>query len=252
VNGLPRAIACFTFDNMGEAADIGAGELDVRGSDPSLAIGYPRILDMLDRVGVHATFFIEGWNGVHHPAEVRHLVDRGHEIGMHGWMHEDWKQLDAQTERHLAAESTSALAEAAGRAVRGFRAPGGSRSASTEDILVDLGYRFDASLGDAMRPAVLPSGLAQVPFGWPGVDGAYYLRDDPMDPESVEERWTRALERTIEQGGLFMIVAHAFISGVVPERLAVLDRLIRRAVAADELAVMSATEIADVLLDSRT
>src|SRR5262245_2018474 len=85
-----KAYACFTFDNMGEAADIGAGRHQQplpEGTDPSLAVGYPRLYRLLARHGVRATFFIEGWNGVHHPEAVAQIVRQGHELGMHGWTH---------------------------------------------------------------------------------------------------------------------------------------------------------------------
>ena len=64
--GRMVAIACFTFDNMAEAADIGAGRRHgrrARGADPSLAVGYPAIFALLERSGARASFFIEGWNG---------------------------------------------------------------------------------------------------------------------------------------------------------------------------------------------
>ena len=60
---MSACVACFTFDNMGEAADIGAGRRGgplPPGADPSLAVGYPGIFRLLDRAGVRATFFVEG------------------------------------------------------------------------------------------------------------------------------------------------------------------------------------------------
>src|SRR6266404_457862 len=92
----PRALACFTFDNMAEAADVGSGLRPGPrddGADPSLAEGYPRLYEMLATTGVRATFFVEGWNGVHHPDAVAEIVRRGHELGMHGWVHERWSEL---------------------------------------------------------------------------------------------------------------------------------------------------------------
>ena len=57
----PKATACFTFDNMGEAADVGAGMRTgpgPDGSNPSLAVGFPRLYDLLAAHGVRATLFI--------------------------------------------------------------------------------------------------------------------------------------------------------------------------------------------------
>ncbi len=233
MRAMSAGAACFTFDNMGEAADVGAGRRDgprTAGADPSLAVGYPAIFDLLERAGVCATFFVEGWNGLHHADAVREIVARGHELGMHGWVHEDWGRLRPDTERALAARATDALAEAAGVAPRGFRAPGGARSQHTERILLDLGYEYDASLGDAMQPALLPSGLAQVPFVWPDVDGFYYLaRQPPAEPAVVREAWLGALRTAIEHGGLFVTICHAFLTGVDPARLAALETVIRAA-----------------------
>jgi len=225
------AVACFTFDNMGEAADIGAGRCHgARGDDPSLTVGYPAIFALLERSGARASFFVEGWNGDHHPDAVGEIVDRGHELGMHGWLHEDWSGLAADTERELAARATDALTRAAGAAPRGFRAPGGRRTAHTDEILLALGYRYDASLGDGMRPTRLPSGLAQLPFVWPCVDGFYYLtRDPPADPADVRNAWLAALQKAVEREGLFVTICHAFLTGVDPARLAALAAVIEAA-----------------------
>jgi peptidoglycan-N-acetylglucosamine deacetylase len=222
-------IACFTFDNMGEAADVGAGQLAgplPPGRDASLGVGYPAIFAMLERAGVRATFFVEGWNGVHHPEAVREIVARGHELGMHGWTHENWGALAPDEERALARRATDALTRAAGVPPRGFRAPGGTRTAQTEPILHALGYRYDASLGDGMRPGVLPSGLAQIPFVWPGVDGYYYLRAEPADPATVRDAWLAALGKAVARNGLFVTICHAFLTGVDPARLAALAAVI--------------------------
>src|SRR5690348_9526742 len=111
------AIACFTFDNMGEAAEVGAGRLNGAlpdGAEPSLAVGYPAVFELLATYGVRATFFVEGWNGVHHPQAVRAIVERGHELGMHGWAHEQWDQLGRDEEEALATRATDALERAAG------------------------------------------------------------------------------------------------------------------------------------------
>ena len=241
------ATACFTFDNMGEAAEVGAGSLAgprPAGTEPSLALGYPRLFDLLDRHGVRASFFIEGWNGEHHPDAVAEIVRRGHELGMHGWVHEEWGALPPEREAELAARATEALERAAGVRPRGFRAPGGARTAVTESILASLGYAYDASLGDGMRPSRLAGGLAQVPFVWPGVDGFHYLRAEPAAPAAVRDAWLAALAKTGERGGLFLLVCHAFVSGIDEARLEALDAVVEAACRDPRFAVRTAAEVA--------
>lgn len=241
------SLVCFTFDNMGEAADVGAGTC--AGVDParphaSLTRGYPALFRMLERQNVRATFFVEGWNGVHHPDAVGEIVQRGHELGMHGWTHEPWSTLDPTRERDLATRATEALTNAAGSPPLGFRAPGGSRTDATEALLLELGYRYDASLGDGNRATRLPAGLPQIPFVWPGVDGYYYLRPEPPHPEQVRDRWLQALAHSIDTGGVFVLICHAFITGVDAARLAALEAVIAAAVANPRVRVGTMSELA--------
>ena len=242
-----QASACFSFDNLGEAAEVGAGRLAgplAPGADPSLAVGHPRLLRLLERRGVRASFFVEGWNGVHHPAQVAEIAARGHELGAHGWLHETWHALDAATEADRLRRATDALRAAAGVAPVGFRAPGGSRTDATEGLLLELGYRYDASLGADMKPTRLPGGLAQIPFAWAGVDGAWYLRPEPAEPEAVRDAWLAALAKAAERGGLFVLVCHAFITGVDEARLAALEAVIEAAQRDARVALRTLGEVA--------
>ena len=99
-----------------------------------------------------------------------------------------------------------------------------------------------------MRVQVLPSGLTQVPFVWQGVDGFYYLRDQPVDPTVVRDGWLRALARVAEVGGLFLTICHAFITGVDAARLAALDAVMAAAVADRRVVIRTAGEVAADLL----
>jgi peptidoglycan-N-acetylglucosamine deacetylase len=204
-----RPVACFTVDHLDG--------------------GTPRLLDVFEHRGMTTTVFAEGRHGEERPEQVADVVRRGHELGMHGWAHEQWDALDADEEEKLARRATEALSDAAGTAPQGFRAPGGARTERTADLLVSLGYRYDASLGDGMRPAVLQPGLAQVPFVWNGVDGAHYLADPPPPAAEVEREWSEALERVGEKGGLFLTICHGFITGAHDDRLAAFERVLGRA-----------------------
>jgi len=245
-------VACFTFDNMGEAAEIGEGRAQpgegaASGLHPSLARGYPNLLRLLDRHSVRASFFVEGWNGEHHPDAVAEIVRSGHELGMHGWLHETWHELDCDREAELARLATGALEAAAGVRPVGFRAPGGMRTSHSEAILAGLGYEYDASLGEGREPRLLPSGLAQIPFVWPGVDGFHYLRPRPASPSEVRDLWLEVLERTAERGGVFLTICHAFVTGVDDQRLASLDTVIGAARSDPRVVIMTVGEIARAL-----
>jgi peptidoglycan/xylan/chitin deacetylase (PgdA/CDA1 family) len=223
-----KATACFTFDHLGDLSPFYA---------------------VLDRHGVRSSFFVQGEYGLSDPAGVAGIAERGHELGMHGWAHEQWSELAPGDEEALAARATDALAAAnGGVAPIGFRAPAGARTDGTGELLARLGYRFDASLGDGMRVGVLAPGVAQVPFVWGGVDGAFYLRPEPAHPSEVREQWLAQLDDVADEGGLFLTICHAEITGADRARVAVLDDVIAAAVADDRVRIATAGELAEEAL----
>jgi len=100
-------VACFTVDHLDE--------------------GTTRLLDVFERRGLTTTVFVEGRHGEERPEQVAEIVERGHEVGMHGWAHEQWDALEPSEETGLAFKATHVLTAAAGQRPRGFRAPGGAR-----------------------------------------------------------------------------------------------------------------------------
>ncbi|MCY1429509.1 polysaccharide deacetylase family protein, PEP-CTERM locus subfamily [compost metagenome] len=248
-----KGVLCLTFDNMGSAAQVGRRESS--GPDPreeGLVTGYPRVLDLLDSLGLKATFFIEGWNALHHPEHVVELVRRGHEVGLHGWVHEVFHQLD-----RVDAERTLVDALAAFRNIgiepRGFRAPGGLRGQYTLDILQKLGIVYDSSVDDPavnMTPHLLDGGIANVPWQWPLIDYYHYFMhpEGPRTPAQLEDFWSTQLEQTAANGGFLTFIIHAFVSGVDDERLAVSERVLKKAVADERLEILTASQVADRVL----
>lgn len=241
---VTRGTVCVTFDNMGP------DDVDV-----ALAVGYPRVLDLLDRLGLRATFFVEGWNGVHHPDRVAELQARGHEVGLHGWVHERWAELEPGEARELLVRGTDAL-RAAGVDPVGFRSPGGGRGAHTAPMLAELGYRFDASLpeeGEPREPHVLEEGIAQVPFSWKGVDGYYYLAlhpDDPDAPAKVEAGFGSLIDRVVSTGGFTTLISHAFLSAVDGDRFVALTRVLERVAADPAVEAVTAGQAAEAVLSA--
>ena len=206
--------------------------------------GDDRLLALLDRHRLRTTFFVEGEHGASHPRRVADLVARGHEVGLHGWAHEAWGELDEATAQELLARGADALAAAAGVPPTGFRAPGGERGVHTATLLVECGIDYDASLGDGRTPGVLPEGIVSLPFVWGHVDGAHYLRPEPAAPAEVESRWLGTLDRAAGDGEPVVFVVHAHVSGLDDDRLAVLDRLLARVTSDERLEPLQMSELA--------
>ena len=108
--------------------------------------GVPRILDLLDRHSVTATFFIPAVSALARPDEPRGYVERGHEVAAHGWIHERTTLLPEAAERDLTARSLDALERLCGIRPRGIRTPSWDFSDHTLDIVLELGIEYDSSL----------------------------------------------------------------------------------------------------------
>ena len=233
-DGLGRAIV-LTFDNLGEASALQRGTWNPQtpvGRDPSVTRALPWLLDALDDNGLRATFFVEAINCELNPRALRTISARGHELGVHGWEHETWGALDADTERDLLERATRAFA-GLGLSADGFRPPGGELTARTPALLRELGFNWcspaqDSPGGaaqaaggwDLMRGDLISDGLVAVPFDWELVD-AYHLMDRfadlrerrgdssaPIGADAAGERMAASLRDAV---GAQTVIMHPFL-----------------------------------------
>jgi peptidoglycan/xylan/chitin deacetylase (PgdA/CDA1 family) len=207
-----------TFDNLGEASALERGELpaDARlGHDPSVTKALPWLLDLLDRHGLIATFFVEAINCELYPDALGEIVAGGHEVGHHGWSHETWKELSPQDERDALTRGLDAFA-GLGIRPRGFRPPGGELTEHTPALLREHGFEWCSPEG---RDYELRDGLAYVPFDWELVD-AYHLMDSfgalrasRGDPERRRAPAELAdwLTHRLAAGGCQTLIMHPFL-----------------------------------------
>lgn len=150
---VARARNAFTVDLEEWFHVCGAGDALAPGSWdrlPSRVDLTTRILlDMLEAADVRATFFVVGWVAERQPEIVDAVRRAGHEIGSHGHVHEKAFVLGRDRFRADVRESACAISEVTGGRVTMFRAPEWSidaRSAWALDILVEEGFRLDASM----------------------------------------------------------------------------------------------------------
>jgi peptidoglycan/xylan/chitin deacetylase (PgdA/CDA1 family) len=174
---MTSANVSFTFDNLGEAADLELG-LWPRGKPLgrhfSVIEVLPRLLRLLAEHQVRATFFVEGINADAYPHALEAIAAGGHELGLHAWRHERWDRLEPARERQLLERGTAALA-GLGQRPLGFRPPGGRLTPATAELLNAHGYDY-VSPSDDVRAG---DGLRVLPFRWPQVD-AYHLYPGPL------------------------------------------------------------------------
>ena len=252
-----RAAVSFTMDNLGEAQDVNRGVWPAGrpiGTDASMREQLPRMLDLLGRHGVRATYFAEAWSlGPYADVARRGILARGHELAWHGYQHEPWTALSAADEELNFRRSWEAMAEFAGDdgtggdvgdagfQYKGFRPPGGSVNGErTYDLLRKHGVRYISPLGKEVR---VERGVTVLPFDWRGVDAFYYMEGEKFaqirraygepDPEAVlgPSRFRDFLEEdlraVVREGGYRSVLFHPFLQ-TSEEKLAVLEGFLSR------------------------
>jgi len=255
-----RAALSLTFDVDAESAILAV--------DPAYArklstmshqrygprVGVPRILRMLERTGVRATFFVPGLTADLHPAMVEAVLAAGHELGHHGYSHVPYHRMTDDEQRRDIDRAFASLARAGGGArPDGFRAPWWELTNSTPGILSEFGFAWDSSLMDDDHPYLLDTGtsiLAELPVHWMLDDWEQYaFLPEPHigavieSPAKVLDLWGSELEALAGEGGLMVHTSHPFLSGRA-SRVATLERLVERARELGGIWIASAGEIA--------
>ncbi len=142
-----------TFDHDAISSDVEKGHrpFDRSTGEFGPRVGLPRILAILARESVPATFFVPVHTAHTWPESLAAIVAGGHEVGCHGWAHEDHAALPPDQERDLIVRQRVALTAAAHAAgytspIVGFRAPYWSLSEQTLRFVEEAGFTYDSSL----------------------------------------------------------------------------------------------------------
>ena len=199
--------------------------------------GLPRVLELLQRHNIQATFFMPAVSAKLYSAQVRQIADAGHEVGIHGWIHEFTSSLERGEERMLMQQSLETLEEITGRRPVGIRTGSWEYSENTLELIRELGLFYDSSLMADDVPYELlsagqPTGVVELPVEWILDDYPYfgmnrYSGTRPYTPPSaVYEIWTAEFDMAYEEGGLFLLTMHPQIIGH-RSRIAMLEELIQ-------------------------
>ncbi len=197
----------------------------------------PRIMELLARHEIPASFFVPAVVAHLYPEQQREAVAAGHEVAIHGWIHERNSELDRDTERLLMVRARDALEEITGVPPVGIRTPSWDFSEHTLSLIRELGLVYDSSLMADDDPYELlengqPTGIVELPPEWIRDDFPYFNMDRSRGlrphtpPSSVLEVWKGEFDGCYAEGGLFVLTMHPHVIGH-RSRIRMLDELIR-------------------------
>jgi peptidoglycan-N-acetylglucosamine deacetylase len=201
-------------------------------------VSVPRILKLLDKYSIPATFFIPTVTARLHPDTIDAVLQapQKHEIGVHGWVHERIADLSPEVERKLTRRAYDFWTERLGHAPAGIRTPSWDFTSETLSIIRELGFAYDSSLMGDDRPYEInadgnPTGLVEMPVEWILDDFSYYSYDRAADAyhrmgdNEVYEIYKAEFDGAYQEGTLFVLTMHPFVSGH-RSRIAQLERLL--------------------------
>ena len=147
--GGARVCVALSFDPDHETSTLRDGSVSpgrLSQGEYGSRVAVPRILEVLKRHRIPASFFVPAVVALLHPDEQRRVIDEGHEIGMHGWIHEWTGELSEHVERDLMRRAYETLTKITGKTPVGVRVPSWDFSPSTLKLIRELGLSYDSSL----------------------------------------------------------------------------------------------------------
>ena len=236
--GGARVAVGLSFDVDNATATLSQGVLDyevLSRGEYGAVDGLPRILRLLDKHQVPASFFIPAVSAALHPQMIKDIQASGrHEIGVHGWIHERLPQLNNELEeQRLLNQSIELLTEMTGRKPVGYRAPSWQFSFWTMQQIKDAGFLYDSSLmaSDDAYELLLdgkPTGVIELPIERILDDAPYFgggANGSNPSIEAVYEVFESEFNVALEERGLYLLTLHPHIMGH-RSRVALLDELI--------------------------
>jgi len=200
-------------------------------------VGVPRILELLKKSSIPATFFVPAVAALLYPDEQRRVIAEGHEIGLHGWIHEINSVLPEKDERELHLRAAETLTGITGTRPVGMRTPSWDFSPATLTIQREMDLLYDSSLMADKDPYELnqdgePTGIVELPVEWIRDDAVYFNMNrfqalrPYTPPPAVLDIFRREFDGAYEDGGLFLLTMHPHVIGY-HSRMFILEELIR-------------------------
>ena len=199
--------------------------------------GQPRVLKLLAKHNIPATFFIPAMTMELHPEVVPEILKHPeYEIAFHSYAHENPLRLSESDERRIYKKAMAIFEKHVGRKPVGFRSAAWDLTDSTIKIVKEMGFLYDTSMMSDERPYMLNSygketGLIELPVEWILDDWPLFQISWPTkhvairNADDVFSIWRDEFDVAHEEGTLFMLTMHPQVIGH-RYRMKMLDRLI--------------------------
>jgi peptidoglycan/xylan/chitin deacetylase (PgdA/CDA1 family) len=219
-----RVAVLLTFDDDTQAPLLRDGTTEptaLSAADYGAQTGTPRLLEILDRHQVPATFFVTGVDSLIHPDLIPSLLKSGrNEIGIHGWIHEYTPGLDSEAEEErLFDKAIARIRSLTGKQPLGYRAPSWAFSPYTMDLVRKKGFLYDSSLQSAEVPYKIlakgeDTGVVELPIDWTLTETPYLGAEGHMpSPDLLFELYKQEFDGAYKEGTVFILTFHPYLSG---------------------------------------
>jgi peptidoglycan-N-acetylglucosamine deacetylase len=220
----------FLFNHRDDDDTLGLlGELEQRRFGPRQGVW--RLLDIFAELELHASFYVPGAIATAHPDTVRQIIARGHEVGLHGDLHERVDQLDRDELDAVMERSQAALRAVGVEGPLGYRSPSWEMTEPAWDAIEQAGVAYDSSLMGYEHPYRMGK-LIEVPVSWTLDDAIFYRYTPgtvrpPVAPATLMASWEQEIEAAKRYGTLVMLTVHPWQSGRATRAAALRELLAR-------------------------
>jgi peptidoglycan/xylan/chitin deacetylase (PgdA/CDA1 family) len=230
----PKVCLSVDFDAVSLWLMFGAtGARSISRGEFGADVGAPRLLELCSRYGIRSTWYVPGHTADTYPDVVGEVARAGHEIGNHGYVHDDFGTLDADGARRVIRKANDALERVTGSRPRGIRITGFDFDQALLEVCAEEGFTYDSSLfgeyfpywargrqtfgedGEFDRGRRLD--LVEVPVTFMTSDFIYFelgitppLPAKLANPRDVEVVWRDQFDYMADRldGAYFMIMCH--------------------------------------------
>jgi peptidoglycan/xylan/chitin deacetylase (PgdA/CDA1 family) len=231
-----RVAVCLSFDVDNETLGLNRGNtapVSLSAGEFGAVSGLPRVLELLDRHEVPASFFLPAVSAMLHPGMIHEILRRDrHEIGVHGWIHENLSGIDDPVEeKRLMNQAIDYLTRMTGKRPLGDRAPSWVFSKYTIDLIQEAGFLYDSSMMAMDEPYELvsmgqPTGMVELPVEWILDDAPYFGRSGSLpSPNLIFEAYRDEFDVAYGEGTMLMLTMHPQVIGP-RSRMVYLDKLV--------------------------